>query len=360
MRLAGLSGVLPRKRRRTTVRLPGLRVTPDLVERDFPPDGPNLTWSADITYISTWEGFLYLAHVQDLFSRLIVGWSMADHLRWGGERRLSARDGAVPARCPERGLIHHSDMGSRAIHRGAVHAQTLQAGRHRDLDGLRWRLLQQRVCGNIPRQPQERAHLPASVANPGRGPRGRVRVHRGLVQPPAPALHPRLPLPSPVRATARRTAPSGAREHTLGHPLLASITPTTFRRTSSISLSRPDSQRSTSTRDGSGLRHRLGSGRHHVGKARTARSRPRRPGNKVAGSLIETSTTKDKTCRSEPGAVHADARLLLSGSSHLSPGYGARRGRPSGCRAAASPAGRFVSGSRERSGTACGNGTPFA
>ncbi len=53
---AGISGVLPRKRRRTTVRLPGLRVTPDLVERDFRPDGPNLTRSADITYISTWRG----------------------------------------------------------------------------------------------------------------------------------------------------------------------------------------------------------------------------------------------------------------------------------------------------------------
>jgi putative transposase len=81
MKAAGISGVVPRKRRRTTVRLPGLRVASDLVERDLRPSGPNLTWSADITYISTWEGFLYLAHVQDLFSRLIVGWSMADHLR---------------------------------------------------------------------------------------------------------------------------------------------------------------------------------------------------------------------------------------------------------------------------------------
>ena len=95
MNAAGISGVMARKRRRTTVRLPGLRVAPDLVERDFRPDGPNLTWSADITYISTWEGFLYLAHVQDLFSRLIVGWSMAEHLR--SELVVSrARDGAVP------------------------------------------------------------------------------------------------------------------------------------------------------------------------------------------------------------------------------------------------------------------------
>ena len=81
MHTAGISGAVARKRRRSTVRLPGLRVAPDLIERDFRPTAPNLTWSADITYISTWEGFLYLAHVQDLFSRLVVGWSMADHLR---------------------------------------------------------------------------------------------------------------------------------------------------------------------------------------------------------------------------------------------------------------------------------------
>ena len=69
MRAAAISALVPRKRRRTTVRLPGVRVAPDLVERDFRPDGPNQRWSADITCISTWEGFLYLAHVQDLCSR---------------------------------------------------------------------------------------------------------------------------------------------------------------------------------------------------------------------------------------------------------------------------------------------------
>ena len=109
MRAAGISGVLPRRRRRTTVRLPGLRVAPDLVERDFRPQAPNLTWSADITYISTWEGFLYLAHVQDLFSRLIVGWSMADHLR--AELVVDALEMALHRRRPEPGLIHHSDQG---------------------------------------------------------------------------------------------------------------------------------------------------------------------------------------------------------------------------------------------------------
>jgi len=109
MKAAGISGLLPRKRRRTTVRLSGVRVAPDLVERDFRPDGPDQTWSADITYISTWEGFLYLAHVQDLYSRLIVGWSMADHLR--AELVVDALEMALHRRRPDRGLIHHSDHG---------------------------------------------------------------------------------------------------------------------------------------------------------------------------------------------------------------------------------------------------------
>ena len=109
MKAAGISGVVARKRRRTTIRLPGTRVAPDLVERDFRPDSPNQTWSADITYISTWEGFLYLAHVQNLFSRLIVGWSMADNLR--AELVVDALEMALYRRRPQRGLIHHSDQG---------------------------------------------------------------------------------------------------------------------------------------------------------------------------------------------------------------------------------------------------------
>jgi putative transposase len=109
MKTAGISGLLARKRRRTTVRLEGVRVAADLVERDFRPTDPNQTWSADITYVSTWEGFLYLAHVQDLFSRWIVGWSMADHLRSG--LVLDALEMALARRRPDRGLIHHSDQG---------------------------------------------------------------------------------------------------------------------------------------------------------------------------------------------------------------------------------------------------------
>ena len=136
MRAAGISGLLARKRRRTTVRLPGVRVAADLLERDFRPDGPNQTWSADITYISTWEGFLYFAHAQDLFSRLIVGWSMADHLR--AELVVDSLEMALARRRPERGLIHHSDQGgqpelNRSSQRCAVHGTVGGA------DDGRWR-----------------------------------------------------------------------------------------------------------------------------------------------------------------------------------------------------------------------------
>ena len=110
MRAAGLAGEPKRRRGRTTVRLPGVRVAPDLVERDFNPDGPDQTWAADITEIATWEGKLYLAHVQDLFSRRIVGWAMADHMR--KELVLDALEMAIQRRKPGAGLIHHSDHGS--------------------------------------------------------------------------------------------------------------------------------------------------------------------------------------------------------------------------------------------------------
>jgi len=118
MKAAGISGVLPRKRRRTTVRLPGVRVAPDLLERDFSPDAPNQTWSADITYISTWEGFLYLAHVQDLYSRRIVGWSMAEHLR--SELVVSALEMALARRRPDPAWFT-TPIRARPVHRGAVH-----------------------------------------------------------------------------------------------------------------------------------------------------------------------------------------------------------------------------------------------
>jgi putative transposase len=113
MRQAGISGLQRRKRGRTTVSVPGVRVADDLVERQFRPDGPNQLWVADFTYLRTWEGWLYLAAVQDAYSRRIVGWSMADHMR--SELVVDALEMAVQRRRPPAGVIHHSDQGSQYV-----------------------------------------------------------------------------------------------------------------------------------------------------------------------------------------------------------------------------------------------------
>ena len=81
MREAGLAGVSRRKGTRTTRRDRETQVAPDLVERDFTAQGPDELWVADITYVPTWSGFLFLAVVLDVWSRRIVGWAMASHLR---------------------------------------------------------------------------------------------------------------------------------------------------------------------------------------------------------------------------------------------------------------------------------------
>jgi putative transposase len=93
----------------TTVRQPGAVPAPDLVQRDFEVGGANQLWVADITYIRTWAGFLYLAVVLDAWSRRVVGWAMATHLRT--ELVLEALEMAVRQRQP-RNVIHHSDQGS--------------------------------------------------------------------------------------------------------------------------------------------------------------------------------------------------------------------------------------------------------
>ncbi|HMS86741.1 MAG TPA: IS3 family transposase [Nitrospira sp.] len=81
--------------------------------RDFTASEPNSKWVADITQISTRQGWVYLAAVQDLFSRRIVGWSMADHMR--AELVTDALEMAIRRRRPEPGLIHHSDQGSQYV-----------------------------------------------------------------------------------------------------------------------------------------------------------------------------------------------------------------------------------------------------
>jgi putative transposase len=108
MRQAGLAGVSRRKGCWTTVRDRDARPAPDLVQRTFAAEGPDRLWVADITYIPTWAGMLYQAVVLDAYSRRIVGWAMANHLRT--ELVLEALNMAVWRRRPQ-DVIHHSDQG---------------------------------------------------------------------------------------------------------------------------------------------------------------------------------------------------------------------------------------------------------
>ena len=109
MRDAGLAGVSRRRGVRTTSRDKEARPAPDLVSREFSAHRLNRLWVADITYIPTWAGFLYLAMVLDVCSRRIVGWSMATHLR--AELVLEALNMAIGQRRPTQ-VIHHSDQGT--------------------------------------------------------------------------------------------------------------------------------------------------------------------------------------------------------------------------------------------------------
>jgi putative transposase len=106
---AELAGIPVPRKARATGRVAGVRVAPDLVECDFSAAAADRLWCADITYLSTWEGWLYLASVLDCFSRRIVGWCMLPHMRLELVER--ALEMAVARRRPAPGVIHHSDHG---------------------------------------------------------------------------------------------------------------------------------------------------------------------------------------------------------------------------------------------------------
>jgi putative transposase len=109
MRREGLVGVTRRRKWRTTTRDREARPAPDLVQRDFTAEGPDQLWVADITYVPTGSGFMYLAVVVDAWSRRVVGWSMQNHLRT--DLVLQALDMALGQRRPL-DVIHHSDQGT--------------------------------------------------------------------------------------------------------------------------------------------------------------------------------------------------------------------------------------------------------
>ena len=130
MRKANIEGVHRRRRISTTRRDPAKRAAPDLVKRRFRTQGPDRIWAADITYVPTQAGFLYLAVVIDLWSRKVVGWSMRSDLTT--PLVTDALDMAISQRKPN-GVIFHSDQGQ-PIQRRSVH-QSLRAAGDRPVHG---------------------------------------------------------------------------------------------------------------------------------------------------------------------------------------------------------------------------------
>jgi putative transposase len=110
MRQNGLKALQKRRYKKTTDSQHDRPVAPNLLDQDFTATGPNQKWAADISYIWTAEGWLYLAIVLDLFSRRIVGWATSDRLK--KDLAVTALRQAIVLRRPPPGLIHHSDRGS--------------------------------------------------------------------------------------------------------------------------------------------------------------------------------------------------------------------------------------------------------
>jgi putative transposase len=110
MRKAGLRGCLRGRKKRTTYHNKHAVLAADLVKRNFCADAPDKLWTADISYVHTQEGFVYLAFILDVYSRKVVGWSMASHLRT--ELVVDALEMALCRRKPDAGLIYHTDRGA--------------------------------------------------------------------------------------------------------------------------------------------------------------------------------------------------------------------------------------------------------
>jgi len=164
MRQQKLRGCLRGRRIKTTYRVALQHAAaPDLVGRNFAAAEPDRLWVADITYIRSGEGFLYLAFILDVCSRKVVGWSMATHLRTDRACGGCPRDGDRKEETLSRA---RASFGSgRAVH-GSVLRPAPGGGRHRTLDGKRRLCLRQRPRRELRGNSEERASLPGKVAHP--------------------------------------------------------------------------------------------------------------------------------------------------------------------------------------------------
>ena len=192
MRANDFEGESGRLKIRTTIVDRGATAASDLVGRDFNPIEPDTTWAGDITYLRTGEGWLFLATVIDLFSRRVIGWSVATHMRTSLvadalEMAVGTRGGHV------NDVVFHTDRGS------AIHLRRLRRALRRPecypVHGCHRCLLGQRRSRGLLRNPQTGAGQPAPLDDPNRRPKRPNPLDRRLVQQPPPPLDPRLQQP---------------------------------------------------------------------------------------------------------------------------------------------------------------------
>ncbi len=190
MRRQQIAGVQPRTKKRTTIPADDAEARPDLIRRDFTSDTPGIKLVGDITYLRTGEGWLYLATVIDLHSRMVVGWAMAPHMRTeliSSALRMAHTHGRVAPRA-----IFHSGRGSQytSAEYAAVAAELdirLSVGRTGSSG--------QRGRGIVVLDAEERDVSPPVVRHESTSQVPRHAVHRGVLQPTPTPLHPRLPHP---------------------------------------------------------------------------------------------------------------------------------------------------------------------
>ena len=203
----GLRGVMRGKPRRTTVADTAAERPRDLVERRFSAPAPNRLWVADLTYVRTWSGFVYVAFVTDAYSRRIVGWQASRSLR--SDLAINALEQAVWERnrtgASLHGLIHHSDRAGQYL--SSLH-RAPRRQRHRGVGGVPRRQLRQCPGRGHHRALQDRAGPPPRPLARPRRPRTRHLGMGRLVQPPAHPPPQRRPRPpsrsrgSPLPSTA--------------------------------------------------------------------------------------------------------------------------------------------------------------
>ena len=199
MRENGLKARQKRRFKRTTDSLHAFSVAPNLLDQDFTATEPNQKWGADISYVWTREGWLYLAVVIDLFARRVVGWEVSDRLY--KELALSALCRAIAVRRPSAGLIHHADRGSQYC---SIEYQA-ELRKHGILISMsgKGNCFDKRHGRDVLQDTEGRACLAHRLPEPGRGGQRDRSLHRQLLQSRPATFRARLHQPASVREAGR-------------------------------------------------------------------------------------------------------------------------------------------------------------